>query len=172
MTDMSRVRSREQISEVANLAREIWTDHYVPIIGQEQVDYMLAKFQSEPAIGTQLSEGYEYYMASRNGKCAGYMAIVPDAGTGMLLISKFYVLAAERGQGIGRTMLELAEAVCRERKLGALWLTVNKNNARSIAWYLRMGFRNRGSIVQDIGGGFIMDDYRMEKAAGQRLFQP
>jgi diamine N-acetyltransferase len=44
------VRSEEQIAEVARRAREIWLDHYVPIIGREQVDYMLDKFQSERAV--------------------------------------------------------------------------------------------------------------------------
>ncbi len=57
MTEPTRVRSREQIGDVVNLAREIWTDHYVPIIGREQVDYMLEKFQSEKAIATQLADG-------------------------------------------------------------------------------------------------------------------
>ena len=36
----------------------------------------------------------------------------------------------------------------------------------SIAWYTRMGFRNAGPIVQDIGAGYVMDDYRMEKVVG------
>ena len=45
-----------------------------------------------------------------------------------------------------------------------LWLTVNKDNAGAIAWYTRMGFKNAGAIVQDIGAGYVMDDYRMEKS--------
>ena len=32
------------------------------IIGQEQVDYMLAEFQSEQAIEDQISGGYKYYL--------------------------------------------------------------------------------------------------------------
>ena len=163
MTDITRVLSREQIMDVVNLAREIWTDHYVPIIGQAQVDYMLGKFQSKEAITTQLAGGYAYYTVLHNGKHAGYMAIVPNKDADMLMISKIYVLRAGRGHGFGRSMLEFAEKVCRERRIGALWLTTNKNNTHSIAWYMRMGFKNMGSNIQDIGGGFIMDDYRMEK---------
>ena len=157
------VRSREQILDVVDLAHTIWTDHYVPIIGPEQVGYMLARFQSEDAIASQLFEGYEYFILSHGGKPAGYIAIVPDTDAGMLMISKFYVLETERGRGFGRLMLEHAERVCREREIHALWLTVNRNNTSSIAWYQRMGFRNTGSTIQDIGGGFVMDDYRMEK---------
>ncbi len=60
-------------------------------------------------------------------------------------------------------MLEFAEAICRERTIRTLWLTINKNNSHALSWYMRMGFKNVGSMVQDIGGGFVMDDYRMEK---------
>lgn len=167
MTDLTRIRSRDQILDVVNLAREIWSDHYVPIIGQEQVDYMLGKFQSEEAIATQIADGYEYYTVSHNGKNAGYMTIVPDTDADMLMLSKIYVLRAYRGQGFGRSMLEFAENVCQQRRISKLWLTVNRNNTHSIAWYTRMGFKNIEATIQDIGGGFVMDDYRMEKTVGQ-----
>lgn len=163
MIERARVRTPEQIALVAHLAREIWTDHYVPIIGREQVDYMLDRFQSEAAIAAQLAGGHEYYIASHDGRSVGYLAVVPDEAAGGLMISKIYVRRAGRGQGFGRAMLELAEEICRERGLMSLWLTVNKNNSHAIAWYGRMGFRNTGSTVQDIGAGFVMDDYRMEK---------
>lgn len=82
------------------------------------------------------------------------------------MISKIYVTKAGRGGGFGRKLLDFAEDVCRERQIPALWLTVNKNNTGSVAWYTRMGFKNAGAIVQDIGAGFVMDDYRMEKTIG------
>ena len=167
MSKLTRVESPEQILETVRLARETWTQHYVPIIGQAQVDYMLDKFQSEAAVTKQIADGYEYYLLGRDGKSVGYTAIVPDAEQSTLMISKLYVKKCARGQGFGRKMLEFAEGVARQRRLKTLWLTVNKNNANSIACYVRMGFRNVASIVQDIGGGYVMDDYRMEKTIGQ-----
>ncbi len=38
MTSFQAVHSEEQIIEVVRLAREIWQEHYVPIIGQKQVE--------------------------------------------------------------------------------------------------------------------------------------
>jgi hypothetical protein len=32
-----------------------------------------------------------------------------------------------------------------------------------------MGFRNTGPIVQDIGGGFVMDDFRLEKMIEEQV---
>jgi hypothetical protein len=40
---------------------------------------------------------------------------------------------------------------------------VNKYNSQPIAVYEKLGFRVVAAVVQDIGGGFVMDDYRMEK---------
>jgi diphthamide synthase (EF-2-diphthine--ammonia ligase) len=37
------------IGIVESLAKEIWIEHYTPIIGRPQVDYMLENFQSSQA---------------------------------------------------------------------------------------------------------------------------
>jgi len=52
------------------------------------------------------------------------------------------------------------------RRLRKLWLTVNKENAVSIAFYERIGFTTQEAMVTDIGEGFVMDDYRMVKVIG------
>lgn len=166
MIEFQTVQSSAEVAEVVRLAREIWQDHYVPIIGQQQVDYMLEKFQSECAVQEQLRDGYEYYLIRRDGQSGGYAAVVPDKRGPVLLLSKIYVRKAERGQGLGKQLLGFVEDLCRQRGIKLMWLTVNKHNAESIAWYLRMGFSNAGPIVADIGGGFVMDDFRMEKTLG------
>ena len=161
-----RVKTADEIAQVARLAREIWREHYVPIIGVEQVDYMLEKFQSEPAIAGQIAESCEYYVLIHRGSPAGYLAVAPDADRHTLLLSKLYTRRQDRGTGLGKAMLRFVEDLCRQRELDTVRLTVNRHNSRSIAWYSRMGFRNAGPIVQDISGGFVMDDFRMEKSVG------
>ena len=160
------VYSEQQIADVANLAKEIWQEHYLPIVGQEQIDYMLEKYQCERAITKQLTDGYEYYTVTYNERSAGYMAIVSNISDTSLMISKIYVRKSDRGCGLGKQMLEFTEALCRQRKIKKIWLTVNKNNKHSIEWYTQMGFTNHGSVIQDIGGGFVMDDFQMEKNIG------
>ena len=158
--ELERVESPERIAAVAALAREIWTQHYVPIIGAAQVGYMLEKFQSAEAIARQIAaEGYEYHLAPE----AGYVALVPDLVNKSVLLSKIYVRSSLRGTGLGRALLAFAEKRCRELGCAELWLTVNRNNAGSIAFYERMGFRKTNEMVTDIGAGFAMDDWRMAK---------
>jgi len=153
----------QQVAEVVMLAREIWTEHYVPIVGQDQVEYMLKSFQSEHALKEQLSGGHEYYIVMREGVTAGYCAVVVNERDADVLLSKIYVRRSERRHGVGKAILQFVERLCSKRGITRIWLVVNRNNVDSIAWYLRAGFRNAGSTVRDIGGGFVMDDFRMEK---------
>lgn len=165
MLTTQRVTTPRDIDAVAVLAREIWNQHFPPIIGQEQVDYMLDELQSAPAIARQIREdGYQYYLIVDENECTGYFALVAEDGDedgGALQLSKLYLKRPSRGRGLGRTVLAWIEEECRARGVRELWLTVNKNNADSIAFYQRIGFVIADSIVTDIGGGFVMDDYRM-----------
>jgi len=156
------VKSKEDISITARLAHQIWTEHYVPIIGQAQVDYMLDKFQSQHAIAEQIAGDYQYYLIEDEGSPVGYIAVVPQPDRTMLL-SKIYVQKQSRCRGLGKAAIKFAEQLCRESNITTLWLTVNKHNSRSIEWYQRVGFTNTGPIVTDIGAGFIMDDFKFER---------
>jgi len=158
MADFERVISEEQIKRCAQLARHIWTEHYVPIVGEDQVDYMLDRFQSEEAMRRHVSEGWIYYIACAGKEDVGYFALKPEEGSVML--SKYYVHKEYRGKGIGRMMIELIKSICAELGAGEIYLTVNKKNAGSIAAYEKLGFVNSASLVTDIGGGFVMDDYK------------
>jgi ribosomal protein S18 acetylase RimI-like enzyme len=40
-----------------------------------------------------------------------------------------------------------------------LYLTVNKNNTKAINAYYRAGFYLENEVVNDIGNGYVMDDY-------------
>ena len=167
MPQFRRVESKECIERMARLAAEIWNEHYVSIIGQAQVDYMVEKFQGPRAIAEQIAGDYEYYLIEQAGDSVGYLALVPQPDNTMLL-SKIYVRSDARGRGLGRAAVEFAEQRCRQRNISTLWLTVNKHNSHSIDWYEHIGFENVGPIVQDIGHGFVMDDYKMQKPVSPR----
>jgi ribosomal protein S18 acetylase RimI-like enzyme len=156
------VQTEQQLAVVAELAREIWYEYYVALIGRAQVDYMVAKFQSADAMAQQIREGYEYFLVLRKGENVGYCAVQAKADERSLFISKLYLLRQERGTGTGRLCMEFIEQLARRRGLELMWLTVNKGNP-AVNAYKRLGFRIAADLVIDIGGGFVMDDYRMEK---------
>ncbi|MCL1848421.1 MAG: GNAT family N-acetyltransferase [Clostridiales bacterium] len=151
---------------IAALADEIWHEHYTPIIGAAQVDYMVAKYQSAQRIYTDIAEnGFVYYTAEdpATGRMVAYCGIVPAEG--YLLLSKLYVHLEYRGKGVARRFLDEAAGQCRNAYgMDTIRLTVNKYNENSIAAYRKMGFVTIDSVKTDIGEGFFMDDYVMELA--------
>ena len=164
------VRTPEALGTVAALAEEIWYEFYVPLIGRAQVDYMVGKFQNVAAMQSQIDQGYEYFLvrqedasgsATSIGRDIGYCALQQQSD-GALFLSKFYLHKSARGAGTGRKCIEFIEGLARRRGLSLLWLTVNKGNP-SVQAYQRLGVRIAADLVMDIGGGFVMDDYRMEK---------
>lgn len=159
---IKQVSSKADIKLVAILAHKIWNQHYLPIIGQDQVDYMVAKFQSESAISNQLKEGYLYFLIEHENKACGYLALVPNQATRKLMISKIYVDINFHGQHLGAKLLAFTIEKAITEGFKTIWLTVNKNNTNSIQWYQKKGFEIKDKIQIDIGNGFIMDDYQLE----------
>ncbi|HOW28892.1 MAG TPA: GNAT family N-acetyltransferase [Elusimicrobiota bacterium] len=152
----------KDIAAVEALARRIWREHYIPLIGEAQVEYMLTRFQSEDAIAAQIAAGYSYYlMEEEGGRAIGYLSFVLEGDR--LFLSKFYVDREHRGRGFGRRALQFVETCARKKGVSKITLTVNKNNAGSIRVYAKLGFVVSGPVVRDIGSGFVMDDQGMEK---------
>lgn len=159
--EFKKVVSSDEINTVAALAHEIWHEHFTPIIGTPQVEYMLNKFQSTEPIQMQIDfDGYTYYLMLLDGKSIGYTAIKQEEES--LFLSKIYILAQHRGNGYASRTFAFLKDICKENGLKKIWLTVNKNNASSIAVYKKIGFVIERAQTADIGHGFVMDDYVME----------
>ncbi|MCR2808071.1 GNAT family N-acetyltransferase [Paenibacillus soyae] len=157
------VHSLEEIMELARMAAEIWREYYVSIISKEQIEYMIGQYQSGSAIANQIQhQGYEYYFIQENGRAVGYLSVKQEQGK--LFLSKFYVRREHRGRGYASQAMAFLEQLCRERSLSHIWLTVNRHNESSIAVYDKKGFRTLREQIAEIGNGYVMDDFVMEKA--------
>ena len=158
-----RVELDADIRAVAALGRQIWTEHYTDILAPGQVPYMLERFHSEAIIRREIAdEGYEYHLLSNGTADVGYIGFQMRDET--LYLSKIYILSSARGSGLGRVALDYLRGRAEAAGCRAITLGVNKGNTGTIAAYERIGFRIIGEMVNDIGGGFVMDDYAMEWA--------
>lgn len=153
-----------EISAVAQLAEEIWTEHFPPIIGAAQTAYMIEMFQSAEAVRRQITEdGYQYYLLQLDSDQIGYTAIHSEPENHAMFLSKIYIRKNFRGRGFSRSTIEFIASLARERGLTMIYLTVNKNNLSSLAVYEKLGFVRARELVTGIGHGFVMDDYVMKK---------
>ncbi len=155
------VSTVNDIDELVKIAREIWREHYPPIIGIEHVEYMLENFHSKDAITVELTQGnYAYYLIKNNNEIVGYIGI--QLKRDYLFLSKIYIRSSERGHGVGKASMNFIKDLALGNNMNRISLTVNKNNTDSIAAYYRLGFIKTGDICLDIGGGYKMDDIKME----------
>ena len=157
------VKMPEQIELVAKIAEPIWHETYEPIIGRDAVEYMIDKFQSVEAIKQQLAnEGYVYYLICTDGEAVGFTGLVPHK-EGKMFLSKLYVSRGHRGEGIPRAAFEFIAELCKKEGLDKVYLTVNKKNFHAIEVYKHYGFYEIDAVVADIGCGYVMDDYILQK---------
>lgn len=135
-----------------------------PIIGAVQTAYMIHLFQSEDAVRHQRDhKGHLYYLLISRKTYAGYLAVRRELETSSMFLSKFYVAKSFWGRGFARQALSFLETFCRSSSLTTIHVTVNKRNVSSLAVYERLGFARVRDVVTDIGNGFFMDDFVMEK---------
>ncbi|BCJ98808.1 GNAT family N-acetyltransferase [Anaerocolumna chitinilytica] len=160
---IAKVVSAEDIKQLAQAALKIWNEYYIQIITKEQIDYMVNKFQSAEAIADQIeNQGYEYYLLKPEDAIAGYIG-VKETPQDFLFLSKFYILKENRGKGYAREAMDFMTELCKQRGIKKIWLTVNRNNENSIKVYEKFGFHVIKTQVSDIGNGYVMDDFIMEK---------
>jgi len=150
--------SPEQASDIAKLAAVVWRAHYPGIISTEQIDYMLAKMYDLDVLRGEIASGIVYLRALEGDQLFGFAAYGPSGSE--IKLHKLYVHPDHQRLGIGRALIGQVERACGSR---TLTLTVNKKNEKAIAAYKKHGFTIRDSVVVDIGGGFVMDDYVMKK---------
>lgn len=156
---------------VRDLAREIWHRHYPGIISVAQIEYMLARGFDDASLGRFLSAPGAGLVLAREAAAvvafaAWHRADVPATTK----LDKLYVLPDRHGRGIGRRLIAHVEAAARADGARQVVLNVNKHNATAIAAYGACGYAVRDAVTVDIGGGFVMDDFVMERtlaAAGQ-----
>lgn len=156
--EIIKVESDDQIETLDALAKEIWNEHFVKIIGQEQVDYMLKKFQCFDAMKQQISDGYEYFELTLDGQSIGYMGIHQE-DTETMFLSKLYVKAECRGKHIATLAFDYLKELSRELGLKKIYLTCNKYNKNTLAVYDHFGFVKTDEQDNPIGEGFVMEDY-------------
>lgn len=153
------VTTPSAIDSVKTLAEKIWPEYYQPLIGLSQVEYMLEKIQSRQAIQSQINQGSRYYLIQERDWLMGYLAVLPKPSE--LFLSKLYLTAESRGKGYGRQAMEFVKETALAQNLNQITLTVHKQNP-SVQAYHKMGFQIVEPVITNIGGGFVMDDFKMK----------
>ena len=157
--------SKKDILELQANARVIWMKCFADILSHDQIEYMLNWMYSEDTIKREIEhEKINYYFILHDGVKIGFFSMgpYPDV-TDRAKLHKIYLYPEFHGKGLGSDSLLKVFALARQEGYSSIYLNVNKNNQSAIKAYERNGFIKEKSVVNNIGNGYVMDDYMMLK---------
>lgn len=153
--------NESNIHLIKPLATAIWKATYSEILEPEQMTYMLDQMYSDEKILSDIAQGDQWEILKADNVAVGYLHFKIDEER--VFLSKIYLKQDSQLKGIGQLMLNHVVQYALDNKKKAVYLTVNKNNAKAIRFYTKNNFKNIDSKVFEIGNGYVMDDYIFQK---------
>ena len=151
---------------IRDIAYQTWPTTFGEILSPAQISYMLEMMYSLDALTAQIKEKKHVFLLAKNTDTNEYLGYVSYElnyqGAPLTKIHKIYMLPASQGKGVGRLFIDQVGAIARANDNARLGLNVNRYY-KAIQFYERMGFSIVGHEDIDIGDGFLMEDYVMEK---------
>ncbi len=160
---------------IGELAGRIWPETYAPILDPAQIDYMMELIYSPDSLEEQILDGHRFIISDWYNLPCGFAdysrlhahqvvaADTTPAGAGELWkLNKIYLDPLLQGKGLGKKLLTAVCEMVLNQGGKRLSLNVNKfNPARK--FYEKQGFMIVREEDIDIGQGYFMNDYVMEK---------
>jgi ribosomal protein S18 acetylase RimI-like enzyme len=152
----------KDIPLIRELTFQVWPQTYAAIISKDQVAYMLDIMYSEAALQKQITnEGCQFIIVYENNNPAGFAAY-SEIEPAIYKLHKIYILPSQQGKGTGKLMIDYIISDIIQKGATALQLQVNRHN-KAKGFYEKLGFTVLKEVDFDIGNGYFMNDYVMEK---------
>lgn len=162
MSNLSIIPATEDdIPLIRLLTNKIWPQTYSSIISKEQIDYMLEMMYSVASLEKQMRTGAPFIIVYDEGEPVGF-ASYGEIGQNIFKLHKIYILPSQQGKGTGKFVIDHIIAEIKNKGAAALQLQVNRRNKAKF-FYEKLGFTVIKEFDFDIGNGYVMDDYLMEK---------
>jgi ribosomal protein S18 acetylase RimI-like enzyme len=149
----------EDAKILAVLATQVWLHTYATEgVTGEIAEYILSELSPEKFLVVLNDPSRHVFVAAHNRNLVG-LAVVkfgapcPNSHRSAVELETLYVQEHFMGCGVGKSLLQAAETRARAHANTALWLTVNANNARAIAFYEHQGYAEVGTTYFVLGEG-------------------
>jgi GNAT superfamily N-acetyltransferase len=157
------IAEKKDLPTVRMLAEKIWPHAYGNILPAGQVDYMLDLIYSPASLSRQVEDDHHIFLIlGFNARPSGFASYSIDPAAKKAKLHKIYIDQALHGKGLGKLLLEDVAARVRSAACTILQLDVNRQN-RARYFYEKQGFKIKAEKDTDIGNGYWMRDFIMEK---------
>ena len=144
-------------SQLAVLATQVWLHTYATNgISREIADYVLAELSPQRYVALLADQTIQVFVAEKNACLVGFAVVqrgakCPSGAESAVELQTLYVQESFTGQGVGTALLRVAEAHARDQSGTALWLTVNAQNIRAVAFYRQQAYALSGTTYFVLG---------------------
>lgn len=154
----------KEFKTIREIAYVTWPVVYGKILSKAQLDFMLENFYSDATLTDNLvNKGHRFILVNENDDCLGFASYEHHyKGENLTRLHKIYLLPETQGKGMGKLLIDTIVALAKENQSEAISLNVNRFNNAYI-FYLKMGFEVVAEEDLEIGNGYLMEDYKMEK---------
>lgn len=157
--------SEVDILVISQIAYQTWPSAFKDILSPKQIEYMLNMMYSANSLTRQMREKKNvFYLAKDESKFVGYISYELNyLALPKTKIHKIYILPSVQGKGIGKLLMGKVAEIAMKNNNTILSLNVNRDN-KAISFYEKYGFIKVGKEDIDIGNGYLMEDFIMEKS--------
>lgn len=152
------------INTIQDIANTTWPITYGKILSKEQLAYMMDLIYSDESLLNQIQKQKQlFYIAYEETSVLAFLAIEHNyKDEAVTRIHKIYILPEAQGKGIGKLLIDATQKFANENNSTTLSLNVNRFN-KALAFYQKLGFEIIAEENVEIGNGYLMEDYKMEK---------
>lgn len=149
---------------IRTIAKIVWPVTYSAILTKEQLEYMFDMMYSVTSLQHQSQEKkHHFVIAYEDERPLGFASYEFDCeNSNKTKVHKLYILPNLQGKGIGKKIINFIEKEALNNLEKAVYLNVNRFNVAK-NFYEKLGFSIVGEVDIEIGNGYLMEDYVMEK---------
>jgi GNAT superfamily N-acetyltransferase len=148
---------------IQELTDKIWRPTYQQILTPEQIEYMINLMYSTASLSRQIDELHHHFILLYEGTQAiGFAAYSTTDIAGIYKLHKIYLDGSYQGRGVGKFLINAVIDRVKAAQAHILELDVNRHN-KARFFYEKQGFIVVKEKDTDIGQGYLMNDYVMQK---------
>lgn len=151
------------------IAVETFTETYSEFNTPENMKLYLDNAFNRRQLEYELANNHsQFHFIYVDDDLAGYLKVnmsdaqTEEMGEDALEIQRIYIKAKYQKRGLGKLLLEKAEAIAKEHEKDIIWLGVWEKNENAIGFYKKMGYARTGSFTFTLGDE-KQTDYIMSK---------
>ena len=147
-----RLAVAQDVAGIGNVARRTWKDTYTGIILPENQKRFLERWYAPAALEEAIGQDNSwFYVAVGEGRVIGFAQfVIRETRRGEL--TRIYVLPEWQRQGVGSRLLGEGVAILCAHGAEEVFVHVEKDNGKGIAFYERKGFCRGRELSMEMPG--------------------